>query len=268
VDNTATAATGDTIALYQLQFSFGALGRLADITFDDSAWQRGTGSCSLPSGSNNGLQSTGFTLRETSAASGTFEGDFQVPSQWCAPNAANAGARDTAQTVTGLDMEVNYVDYRDASGEIIEVGDGAGIRANTGSVALDRPVYPVPFGSDPSGSHFKTYAESGNTRTNLQAHETTIHVRVTDPDFDVSASGSDNLSEDVDRDGGEGNGYGPLKVSVRRGSDEVVLAYAGGDSALPEGQARTVTQEDITGGLVPSGTTAGTVITRGVLGDL
>ena len=31
-------------------------------------------------------------------------------------------------------MEVNYVDYRDASGEIIEVGDSAGIRANTGSV--------------------------------------------------------------------------------------------------------------------------------------
>ena len=43
-------------------------------------------------------------------------------------------------------MEVNYVDYRDASGEIIEVGDSAGIRANTGSVSLDRTVYPVPFG--------------------------------------------------------------------------------------------------------------------------
>ena len=43
-------------------------------------------------------------------------------------------------------MEVNYVDYRDASGEIIEVGDSAGIRANTGSVSLDRTVYPVPWG--------------------------------------------------------------------------------------------------------------------------
>ena len=43
-------------------------------------------------------------------------------------------------------MEVNYVDFRDASGEIIEVGDSAGIRANTGSVSLDRTVYPVPFG--------------------------------------------------------------------------------------------------------------------------
>ena len=47
----------------------------------------------------------------------------------------------------GTDIEVNYVDYRDASGEIIEVGDGAGIRGNTGSVSLDRTVYPVPFGT-------------------------------------------------------------------------------------------------------------------------
>ena len=45
-------------------------------------------------------------------------------------------------------MEVNYVDYSDASGELIEVGDSAGISANTGSVSFDRSVYPVPF--DPS----------------------------------------------------------------------------------------------------------------------
>ena len=50
------------------------------------------------------------------------------------------------ETTTGLDIEVNYVDFRDASGEIIEVGDSAGVRANTGSVSLDRTVYPVPFG--------------------------------------------------------------------------------------------------------------------------
>ena len=52
----------------------------------------------------------------------------------------------TPESVTGLDIEVNYVDFRDASGEIIEVGDSAGVRASTGSVSLDRTVYPVPFG--------------------------------------------------------------------------------------------------------------------------
>ena len=51
----------------------------------------------------------------------------------------------TLSTTTGKDLEVNYVDYSDASGELIEVGDSAGISANTGSVSFDRSVYPVPF---------------------------------------------------------------------------------------------------------------------------
>ena len=69
-------------------------------------------------------------------------GDFQVPADFC----ARSSGTGTATSVMGTDIEVNYVDYRDASGEIIEVGDGAGIRGNTGSVSLDRTVYPVPFG--------------------------------------------------------------------------------------------------------------------------
>ena len=31
-------------------------------------------------------------------------------------------------SVTGLDIEVNYVDFRDASGETTEVGDSAGVK--------------------------------------------------------------------------------------------------------------------------------------------
>ena len=63
---------------------------LVDITFDDSQW--------------TGLYETGFTLVETSADSGIFVGSFQVPS-----------------SQTGKDIEVNYNDHRDASGETIEV---------------------------------------------------------------------------------------------------------------------------------------------------
>ena len=51
-------------------------------------------------------------------------------------------------TTTGTDIEVNYNDHRDASGETIEVGDGASINANTGSVSFDRTVYPVPWGNE------------------------------------------------------------------------------------------------------------------------
>ncbi len=217
---------GMSDATYDVVHSFGALGRMADITFDDSEW--GAGTCTGLGSSDNGLRATGFTLRETSAASGVFEGDFQIPSRWCAPGEA------AAESVTGLDIEVNYVDYRDASGEIIEVGDGAGVRANTGSVSLDRPVYPVPFGADGEGSNFQTYGIAGNERARLSAHDVTVHVRVSDPDFDVSASGSDTLGETVARTTGEGDAYGPLRISVQRGSDNVVLGYAGGPTALGE----------------------------------
>src|SRR3990172_8577823 len=89
---------------------------------------------------DNGLGETGFTLVETGPETGIFVGDFQIPSKWC-----RAG-ESSPETTTGLDIEVNYEDFRDASGEIVEVGDGAGVRANTGSVSLDRTVYPVPFG--------------------------------------------------------------------------------------------------------------------------
>ena len=97
----------------------------------------------MPSATTGGLAASGFTLVETGADTGVFTGDFQVPDVYCA---RNSGSGVKASTM-GTDIEVNYVDYRDASGEIIEVGDGAGIRGNTGSVSLDRTVYPVPFGT-------------------------------------------------------------------------------------------------------------------------
>ena len=123
---------------------------MLNVTFDDVLWATPADACVDAAGvplvnlaaGDTGLGATGFTLVETERDSGEFLGDFAVPAVWC--RVLNGG---TAETTTGLDVEVNYLDYRDASGEIIEVGDGAGIRANTGSVSLDRTVYPVPFGN-------------------------------------------------------------------------------------------------------------------------
>ncbi|EPA05174.1 hypothetical protein BG20_I1601, partial [Candidatus Nitrosarchaeum limnium BG20] len=223
------------------------LGRLLDITFDDSTWKTPTGACltSLTNAgvTDTGLFATGFTLVETGSATGTFIGDFQIPSLWCAPSAT------TATTVTGLDIEVNYVDFRDASGETIEVGDSAGVRANTGSVSLDRTVYPVPFGipsnfastsvTTPSGrSIFPIHQTGMDSTSGLQTGggeflidgDLTIHVRVNDPDFDTSASGEDKIGQN---NTSATKPVGPVKVSVLRGSSVVVLGYAGGDSVLP-----------------------------------
>ncbi|WP_010195406.1 beta strand repeat-containing protein, partial [Candidatus Nitrosarchaeum limnium] len=225
------------------------LGRLLDITFDDSKWTSPAANSACATSLSNagvtdtGLGATGFTLVETGPATGTFVGDFQIPSLWCAPSAT------TATTVTGLDIEVNYVDFRDASGETIEVGDSAGVRANTGSVSLDRTVYPVPFGipsnfatttvTTPSGrSIFPIHQTGMDSTSGLQAGggefladgDLTIHVRVNDPDFDVSASGEDKIGQNTTS---ATKPVGPVKVSVLRGSSVVVLGYAGGDAVLP-----------------------------------
>ena len=50
----------------------------------------------------------------------------------------------------------------------------------------------------------------------------TIHVRITDPDYDVSAAGQDVIEED---------GEGPLSVFIKRGSETYELGTAGGSDS-------------------------------------
>jgi hypothetical protein len=241
-------------------------GRLLDITFDDERWLAkaqtaggSVGTCTgdLRAPSDDGLGATGFTLVETGVATGVFKGSFAIPAQYCAHG--SAGSTGTLKTTTGTDIEVNYVDYRDASGEIIEVGDGAGVRANTGSISLDRTVYPVPWGtitdttaSDgtsglPTG---KTPKSGTTTRSLFPIHESgistdgvlnlaaetigsgdvTVHIRINDPDFNVSTGGSDTINQNA-TSGSTDLNYGPVKIMVQRGTDIALLATAGGSKA-------------------------------------
>ncbi|MDH3312840.1 MAG: hypothetical protein OEM28_06795, partial [Nitrosopumilus sp.] len=218
------------------------LGRVLDVTFDDQLWTATNEDvCTallIADGIDTGLAATGFSLIETSKDSGTFVGDFQIPAKWC-----RAGSQ-TPETATGLDIEVNYVDFRDASGETIEVGDSAGIRASTGSVSLDRTVYPVPFGV-PGNFGTLTGVTAPDNRSIFPIHATGInndltvpgsflpngdlivHVRVNDQDFDVSASGEDNIAQNrADLP------VGPVKISIIRGSEIVILGYAGGPNTI------------------------------------
>jgi len=221
-----------------------ALGRLLDITFDDARWKDTNNACSDAStgslaadGIDQGLFASGFTLIETGSATGIFTGDFIVPGKVCN---ISTGVQSSPVNAQGLDMEVNYVDFRDASGQIVEVGDGAGIRANTGSVSLDRTVYPVPFGSfddfstptdntAPSGRSIFPIHLTGIGTNGIDATETlgdgelTIHIQVNDPDFDTSASGEDKIAENV-----TGTNKGPVKITVSRAQSSVILGYAGG----------------------------------------
>ena len=219
-------------------FSFGPLGRLADVTFNDERWRTSVTAVCVEAQNtrDTGLGATGFTLRETGVATGIFVGNFQIPPTYC-PAGSN-----TPASVTGTDIEVNYVDFRDVSGEIIEVGDSAGVRANTGSVSLDRTVYPVPWagydrdasygsgGTPGTASVFPVHATAiggdlnGPDKT-LGTGDVVIHARVNDPDFDVSASGEDRIAQNT------AAGVGPLKVTISRGAERVTLGYAGGPTA-------------------------------------
>ena len=203
----STSAYVDTIALANNNTKSLVL----DVTFDDIRWDR----CADEDGLGNVISG----IRETGTDTGVFTTNFQIPERYC-------DADDASQSVTGLDMEVNYIDFRDASGETIEVGDSAGVRATTGSVSFDRTVYPVPFGQpdqavkvDQSASYFPVHATSEG---HLDAGILTVHVRVTDPDYDISGSGQDKIATDTN---------GPVKVMVTRGSDTVLLGTAGGESA-------------------------------------
>jgi hypothetical protein len=111
-------------------------------------------------------------------------------------------------------MEVNYQDFRNASGESIEVGAGASINANTGSVAFDRTVYPVPYGNVTSVSQFKTHATDSAT-TGLAQGDVTVHVRVSDADYNVSASGEDKINDTT------------VVIKIERGSNSTTVATVG-----------------------------------------
>ena len=228
VDTNENDRTIDTIALSGNDRSL-----VLDVTFDDKAWKR----CSFTDADGDAMSADGLgsvisSLKETGKDTGIFTTNFQIPEEYCS-------AANKVESVTGLDMEVNYQDFRDASGESIEVGDSAGIRANTGSVSFDRTVYPVPFGTldqsveqELSPSLFPIHASGikDNKVTDAGYHldsgTLTVHVRVNDPDFDISGSGEDKIAED-----GPVENHGPIKVMVTRGSETMLLGTAGAEAA-------------------------------------
>jgi hypothetical protein len=190
-----------------------------DITFNDVLWQAGTGA--KIGSPDNGLAATGFTLVETSVDSGVFTGSFEVPSTFYDSSSTST----VSITTTGTDIEVNYNDHRDASGETIEVGAGASINANTGSVSFDRTVYPVPWGNvtaagTPGEERFQLHVSAANLNAGsyenaLAQGDVVVHVRVSDADYDVSASGEDSIADTT------------VVLNIERGSNEVTVATFG-----------------------------------------
>ena len=70
-----------------------------------------------------------MTIIETGDNTGVFVGTFAVPDY------------------KGSDMELVYYDSKDAGGSAVEYYDTATVVSESGSIAFDRSVYPVPFTS-------------------------------------------------------------------------------------------------------------------------
>jgi hypothetical protein len=147
----------------------GAGDHVLDITFNDVLWQSGSDLSATAGSPDDGLEASGFTLVETDVDSGIFVGSFQVPATYYDSGSA------TTVTTTGTDIEVNYNDHRDASGETIEVGAGASVNANTGSVEFDRNVYPVPWGNDTADERFALHSTAAESTAWTNSHTATSH---------------------------------------------------------------------------------------------
>ncbi|MDE1767318.1 MAG: hypothetical protein KGI27_13755, partial [Thaumarchaeota archaeon] len=283
IPQTAQDNATDTIGKSGLgQYSDGsAFGRLVDIQFGQAnvRWSNSnihsqftpdnTGSCFKNStgafvDSNTGttggfatsLSATGFSLVETGPSTGIFTGTFEIPDQLC-----QSGS--TISSV-GQNIKVNYVDFRDSSGKLVEVSDNAGIRGNTGSVKLDKSVYPVPFGTlnvaGPGGANFDTSSDSGNIAKDaslngvfplhrdlsgsgllaplvkggpqvsltLPAGTVLVHARVNDPDYTTAATGTNFIATGV----WDAN-HGPVAFQISRQGASLLLGTAGGPAKIP-----------------------------------
>ena len=100
-----------------------------------------------------------MTIIETTADSGIFVGTFKVPDR------------------KGSDMELTYHESKDAGGSAVNYFDTATIQSNSGSIALDRSVYPVPFLA-------ADLREGNNDKTGQdEAGKVVAWITVTDVDF-------------------------------------------------------------------------------------
>ena len=88
-----------------------------------------------------------LTFLETGPASGTFITDFAIPTHYC--------DNEVKAKVTGESIQVIYTDFRDEDGDFGKWSDSATIQAVTGTISLDRNVYPVPTATDPVMVHIE-----------------------------------------------------------------------------------------------------------------
>ena len=100
------------------------------------------------------------TIIETGDNTGVFVGTFEVPDH------------------KGSDMELVYYDSKDAASSAVEFYDTATVVSNSGSIAFDRSVYPVPW----TANDLSTGDATTTTATQTEAGSVTAWITVSDAD--------------------------------------------------------------------------------------
>jgi len=129
--------------------------------------------------------------------------------------------------------------------EIQQIIEDVAQKNNVTTISLDRDVYPVPFGGindfentvsiHPDGRSLFPVHLTAVVAGKIEETETlgtgdlTLHIRINDPNFDVSED-IDEIAQDLDS-----KTVGPLKISISRGFQTMVLAYAGGSTPNENG---------------------------------
>ena len=163
-------------------------GLFLEIEIDDKQWAFG---CDADTDFPSAL-----TFQETEKASGTFTTDFAIPTDFC----HRVGESDVVQTdqVTGKSIRVIYTDFRNDDGSFDTWSDSATIQAITGTISLDRTVYPVPTADD----------------------NVMIHVEINDPDHNTDSDKTNTIDEGVNIKITPLNAADPYEINTAAGDDD------------------------------------------------
>ncbi|NWK05012.1 hypothetical protein HX833_02805 [Marine Group I thaumarchaeote] len=153
------------------------------------------------------LVAAAMTIIETGDNTGVFVGTFSVPDY------------------KGSDLELVYYDSRDAGGSAVEYYDTATVVSNSGSVAFDRSVYPVPF----TAGDLRT----GSAETTLQTEPGIVTAWITVSDGDET---NDTLTT------ASTTAAGLILIKHTNSTGSVTIATAGSTAAY-SGTAGSLVQE-------------------------
>ena len=215
-------AVGDAATITIVDADLNTDSALVETYIGDKAYTAGTDILDLKcnDATCTGWSSALLKIVETSADSDTFVGIFTVPDD------------------IGTDMEIGYRDARNAAGTATTYYATATIGSTTGTVALDRQVYPVPFDAEELKEGDATVYSSST----LADGDVTVWVTVTDPDFTddqlnvgsgATAPGTVTLITGTDSDGiytfggliASGTELGPM-TEVEQGSNTYEVSFS------------------------------------------